>query len=485
MFDLEMLTALSENNRIEAKKARGGLPESIWESYSAFANTLGGVILLGVVENKDLSLNPIGLTNPQQLIDEFWRLLPAMTSSNILLKSDVKIEVIDKKEIVVITVPRATRTLKPIYVGGNVYLGSYKRDGEGDYRCSKEEVDAMLLDANEVGFDMKLLPFKMDCLKISSVDKFMSLTGVKCDNSPQSRTDFLKEIGAVRACESVRAGNKVQVGEKAVSHFGNEGQACDKVWAGDNAASQCENGGEQKKGYFLTMAALLTLGSPQAIARFAPKLKLTYKIGTKTRQFDNLLELLEFVRTRLKNTPLTGHLPAQNSLLESVVNAVLNNDYSLGGIECVERKKTFKVTNFGLFCVDVNLAISGGISSVRCSYLSEMLKTVVGVRRGVGISAIFNLWNELGFRQPSIKETFEPPKIVFTLSFFRHKSKSVPSAAVCEQLIIDALTGVAGANSIELERLTGLKRNRVAEVITSLQERGVVVCRGGNYKLKR
>ena len=111
MLDFSNLEQYRENNRIEAKKALGGLPRSIWETYSAFANTLGGILLLGVVERKDKSLHAIDLPDPEKLVREFWKLVNdrEQASANILTADQVQIRKVDGKRIVVITVPRAQR----------------------------------------------------------------------------------------------------------------------------------------------------------------------------------------------------------------------------------------------------------------------------------------------------------------------------------------------------------------------------------------
>ena len=146
MLDFENLQQYRENNRIEAKQALGGLPESLWETYSAFANTLGGVILLGVEELEDKSLHALDILDPYWLIEDFWKIInnPAWVSANILTENDVRIHIVDGKQIISIRVPPATPDQRPVYIGNDPYRGSYYRCGEGDYRIDEEEVRRML-----------------------------------------------------------------------------------------------------------------------------------------------------------------------------------------------------------------------------------------------------------------------------------------------------------------------------------------------------
>ena len=146
MIDFYNIEKYKENNRIEAKRASGGLPESIWETYSAFANTLGGVILLGVAEYPDKSLHPINLPDPDVLAEQFWEMVndERIVSTNVLSKDDVSILTVGGNRIIAITVPCAPADKMPVFIGNDPYSGSYRRSGEGDYKFSRDEVEIML-----------------------------------------------------------------------------------------------------------------------------------------------------------------------------------------------------------------------------------------------------------------------------------------------------------------------------------------------------
>lgn len=140
------LARYRENGYVEAKEALGGLPESLWETYSAFANAEGGVILLGVGENPDHSFRILELLDPEGLLEEFWAILrdPAYVSVNLLKEEDVQILREEGRCIIAIFIPEAPPEQKPVHLLRDPWRHSYRRVGEADKRCSREEVEQML-----------------------------------------------------------------------------------------------------------------------------------------------------------------------------------------------------------------------------------------------------------------------------------------------------------------------------------------------------
>lgn len=152
MTQQQLIETLQKGERLtlEAKLAKAELPRSVWETYSAFANTIGGTIFLGIDENRK-EKNPakrfaiVGVKGAQKILTDFWNTINSnKVSENILTDADTEIVEVDGKQVIVIHVPQANWRVKPIYLNDNVYRGTFRRNHEGDYHCSEESVKAMI-----------------------------------------------------------------------------------------------------------------------------------------------------------------------------------------------------------------------------------------------------------------------------------------------------------------------------------------------------
>ena len=129
------LVTKSENAAIEFKRAKGDVPADFWPSYSAFANTDGGSIILGIRE-KDGKREIEGLLDAEKTVADIWNAVnnAEQISANVLFNKSVYPVEVDGKQLVVVEVLRAERTVRPVYVGSDVFKGSYRRNCEVDCR---------------------------------------------------------------------------------------------------------------------------------------------------------------------------------------------------------------------------------------------------------------------------------------------------------------------------------------------------------------
>ena len=117
------------------------MPNSLWDTYSAFANCYGGVIILGVKEDKDGNWHTTGLKNAPKLKKTFWDTLNNRKKVSINLLKDDDVETFSLNDtgdvIMVIWVPSAKREQKPAYINDNLFEGTFCRIWEGDYHCAR------------------------------------------------------------------------------------------------------------------------------------------------------------------------------------------------------------------------------------------------------------------------------------------------------------------------------------------------------------
>jgi predicted HTH transcriptional regulator len=414
MMDFENLGKYKENNRLEAKKAAGGLPRSIWQTYSAFANTNGGVILLGVEENQDKTLNAAGLDNPEKLIADFWNTVnnSSKISVNILKDKNVQIVAYEGKQIIAIEIPRAERMDKPVYLNNDVW-SAYRRNGEGDYHCSKASIRAMLRDSANETQDMLVLektPFSVfDYDTVKNYRNAMSVTRPNHVWGNLDDDDFLLKLGAISRGED----EKLHPTAAGLLMFGFEHEIVREYphyfldyqehfnqslrWTDRITSTSGEWSGNLFGFYFKTYNKLIQ----------NPNIRIPFKIENGHRVDDT---------------------PVHKALREALANCLINADYyGEGGV--VVKNGIDKITfeNPGLLRIRIEEAISGGFSTPRNSVLMKMFNLLdIGERAGSGVPNIYHVWKTQKWGTPQMEERFYSiERIWLTLPI---KSMSVKSA---------------------------------------------------------
>jgi predicted HTH transcriptional regulator len=474
-----------EGNRLEAKKATGGLPNSLWETYSAFANTQGGYILLGVEESADGSLHVVGLSAPEKMVSDFWSSIHnnQKVSANILTERHVQIAEVDGNRIIVIDVPRANRADKPVYLGADPFAGAYRRNGEGDYHCTKTEVRSMMRDQSEISQDLRVLEqLDLSAFDYETIKRYrIRLEYARPEHVWKDLEDieFLQKLACIGRSEDgslhPTAGGILMFGyEYAIieefSNFFLDYQEHDDDhtrWT-DRIVS---NTGEWSGNIFDFYT--------RAYARIAQTIKIPFKLVGDTR---------------IDDTP--GH----TAIREALVNALIHADYyGRRGLVIHVRPEVITIANPGSLRLSLDDIIMGGVSDPRNTVLIKLFNLLnIGERAGSGVPNIYAIWKNQGLPLPVLQEQFNPDRTILSLVLKKTsdkkqaiKTSDKTATKKCDtrkKSIVDFLAEHDSSSAADLAEFAGISPARVRVYMQELIAENIVTADGANrnrvYKLK-
>ena len=384
-----------ETVHLECKSAKGGIPGSVWETYAAFSNTDGGVILLGVSERKsDRRLTVTGVRDVDALRKDFWTTIRNRTKVNIctLQDRDVYPLKVGGKTVLVINVPRAPRQARPIYIDNDLFGSTFIRLHEGDFRCDAFAVKRMIADQADT-VDSEILSGTtlkdLDRSTLSGYRQTFRLTRPAHPYNDLEDLDFLEKLN----------------GYARDFRTGDEG---------------------------LTKAGLLMFGDLSAILRHFPNYIVDYReyaepgspldrwIDRVTTDFTWPGNLYRFCQTVIQKlylgikTPfkLDGwrridESPTHVAVREAVVNTLIHADYGERTAIVIEKHPDrFVFRNPGLLRMPLAEVYSGGVSDCRNRALQKMFQMVgFSEQAGSGFPKIFHGWGDAQhLSRPQLRE---------------------------------------------------------------------------------
>ena len=399
---IDDLLQYGERVTLECKKAETALPKSVWETYSAFANTNGGYIILGIEENRfaesiEERFKIYGVRNAEQQRKDFWNTINSEKVSGCLLKDeDVQIvQYDDSITLLVIHVPQAIYRNKPIYINGNVYKGTFKRNHEGDYHCDESEVKAMIRDANEDGNDGNLLDYyTMDDIDMPTLKSYRNEFENRNIGHAYNQLDdkeFLKQFGAYTIDRS----------------NGKEGLTLAGLLMFGKGLPVRERFSNFRMDY-------VDLTHLQGDMRYSDR--LTYDGTWENNLYNFFRKVLTKLTSdlkrpfRLEGMQRNDDTPAHKAIREALTNSIIHADFFLSGsiLRIEKHDSCFCFRNPGTLKLPVSQIYEGGSSKARNPRIQNMLRMIgYGENLGSGFPTILDACKQERWRKPDLDEMTE------------------------------------------------------------------------------
>ena len=469
MKSIREIIGLQENAEIEYKSAKGGFPESVWETFSAFANTNGGIIVLGVKE-KDGKYIPSYATQEQLLSYKkiFWDTVRNRNKISVTLvtENDVMIENWQDAPVLIIKVPRAPYNMRPVYLTHNPFGHTYIRNHEGDYCCSDEEVKRMFADAQvtQHSFDSDILPnFSMNDIDGETLRAYRQRFLLRLESHPWNEVDdltFLTKIGAYRIDR--------ETGEEGVTRagllmFGKYASITDPVctpWYFPDYQEWLEDDDTQR-----WTDRIYPNGT------WEPNLyQFFHRVYTKLAQYQP-------VKFSLKGIERIDDTFAHTAMREALVNTLVHCNYAIQGNILIKRTTDgIIMRNPGRMLISIDDFYAGSHSTCRNPYIQKMFMLLgYGERAGSGADIIVKGWLKYNRERPVIVESVAKEETTLTMPtqhFAIKNNQDVPSSVLSVvPSNVPSQSLISGNLGLVFVDMTETQLNKAAKVILALCER--------------
>ena len=454
-----MFEELRESESIELKKAKAKVPASFWETYSSFANTSGGTIYLGINEKKPNN-EIFGVENALQMVKDIFDTAnnPAKVSRNLLKSDSVKVETIDGRDIIVVTVPECPKDEKPIYLNGNPAL-CYRRDGMVDHQMSFRE----------------------------ALGLFYYSARIEEGGRPNEYGVFFDDLDK---------GTLLRYRSLYDRLFPNN------FFKGDTLEDFCSSLGITRKtpnGYVPTNDAILMFAPFRLISQFYPSFYLDFQVRSAQDEkweqrissddglwsgnvFDFYLKVSDELFHRLPSPYLLvngvdrGHDTLVEAVIEGVVNSLNNADFQHGtSVRIVLDGRGISIENSGSMGINLEEAFEGGRSNPRNRGIVSFFRSVkIGDLAGTGIRKMMAALRSLQMSEP-FYQTDNVSFVSVYISFAKGLSQE-------EKKVFAALNKLGAAGIKDLVAETGYSRYQTNAALVKLMNAGLVRTNGAATK---